>query len=151
MIWGCITLYGPGHLHRIEGIMDAPKYVNILKSSLIDTLHDFNVKPQAIYFQQDNDPKHTSKLTKAYLASKKIDTLNWPPNSPDMSSIKNAWNYLDHILHLRNPLPQKVEQLWAALEEEWGKLGEAYITKLYYSIPDCVAALMAAKGGATHY
>jgi hypothetical protein len=68
-----------------------------------------------------------------------------------MSSIKNAWNYLDHILHLRNPLPQKVEQLWAALEEEWGKLGEAYITKLYYSIPDCVAALMAAKGGATHY
>ena len=104
MVWGCITPYGLGHLHHIEGIMDAAKYVNILKSSLLGTLHDFGIKPQAIYFQQNNDPKHTSKLAKAYLTLKNIDVLNWPPSSPDMSPIENAWDHLDHMVHLCNPL-----------------------------------------------
>jgi len=151
MVWGCITPYGPGRLHRIEGIMDAPKFVNILNSSLIGTLHDFGIKPRAIYFQQDNDPKHTSKLAKAYLASKHIDVLDWPPSSPDMSPIENAWDHLDHMVRLHNPLPQNIEQLWAALQEEWQKLDQAYITKLYHSIPDRVMALKVAKGGATRY
>jgi len=62
MVWGCITPYGVGHLHRIKGIMDAVKYVDILKSSLIGTLHYFGIKPHVIYFQQDNDLKHMSKL-----------------------------------------------------------------------------------------
>jgi hypothetical protein len=30
MVWGCITGQGMGRLHRIEGIMNGPGYVEIL-------------------------------------------------------------------------------------------------------------------------
>ena len=38
-------------------------------------------------FQQDNDPKHTSRLCKSYLTKKESDgvlrQMTWPPQSPD--------------------------------------------------------------------
>lgn len=151
MVWGCITPYGVGRLHRIEGIMDAVKYVGILKSSLLGSLQDFGIKPQAIYFQQDNDPKHTSKLAKQFLASKHIDVLDWPPSSPDMNPIENAWNHLDCMIRLRDPLPTNIDQLWVVLQEEWGKLDQTYIDKLYASLPKRVQALKKVKGCATRY
>jgi len=131
--------------------MDAVKYVDILKSSLIGTLHDFGIKPHAIYFQQDNDPKHMSKLAKDFLESKHIDILDWPPSFPDMSPIQNAWDHLDHRICLRDPLPTNLDQLWAALEEEWEKLDQKYIDKLYASLPNRVQALKKAKECTTRY
>jgi len=122
-----------------------------LKSSLIGTLHDFGIKPHTIYFQQDNDPKHMSKLAKDFLTSKHIDILDWLPSSPDMSPIRNVWDHLDHIICLQDPLPTNLDQLWAVLEEEWGKLDQKYIDKLYASLPNWVQALKKAKGCTTHY
>ena len=40
-------------------------------------------------FQHDNDPKHTSKVVKAYLSNAKFVVLDWPSQSPDLNPIEN--------------------------------------------------------------
>ena len=127
MVWGCITSYGVSRLHHIDGIMDGGKYITILNDNLLGTLCDYSVRPQAIYFQQDNDPKHTLKLTKAWFTSNHINVLAWPPNSPDMNIIENLWSHLEQMVHARNPLPHNRDELWEALQEEWMRIDKDYI------------------------
>ena len=151
MVWGCITPYGVGCLHHIDGIMDAGKYITILNDNLLGTLCEYGVRIWAIYFQQDNDPKHTSKLTKAWFASNHIDVLAWPPNSPNINIIKNLWSHLERMVHARNPLPCNCNELWEVLQEEWMRIDMDYITCLYDSILDQVDAIRKASGGETRY
>jgi len=42
-------------------------------------------------FQQDNDPKHTSHLAKAFLQENFLEILEWPSNSSDLNLIENFW------------------------------------------------------------
>ncbi|KAJ7460413.1 hypothetical protein B0H11DRAFT_1736650, partial [Mycena galericulata] len=64
---------------------------------------------------------------------------------PISNIIENAWNMLDTRVHRRNPLPRTEDQLWEALQEEWGNLEKEYPDNLYASIPDRVKAVKAAN------
>lgn len=151
MVWGVITPYGVGRLHRITERMDSDFYIGVLEESLLGTLKDYHIKRKDVYFQQDNDPKHTSKKTTEWLWTKKIDKLDWAPDSPDMNIIEHVWDYLDHMVRIRRPRPRNREELWLALLEEWNQIDLEYIRKLYESMPTRVAALSAAKGWYTNY
>ena len=62
MMWGCIFWEGVGYATRIEGKMNAQLYCSILEDELQQSLEFYDTTPDDIIFQQDNDPKHTSKL-----------------------------------------------------------------------------------------
>ena len=72
------------------------KYINILEGCMLpafNRLMQYNVR-RAI-FQQDGAPVHTSDETQAYLKTRGIEVLTpWPPQSPDLSPIENAWAIL---------------------------------------------------------
>ena len=41
-----------------------------------------------IIFQQDNNPKHTSKRAQKWFEEQEIKLLDWPAQSPDLSPIE---------------------------------------------------------------
>jgi hypothetical protein len=65
MVWGCISRKGPERLYRVDERMDGPKYCQILKDAFLEILQDLGLHQSNILFQQDNDPKHTSRVAKA--------------------------------------------------------------------------------------
>jgi transposase len=154
MVWGCVTGQGMGRIHRIEGIMCGPDYVEILNKSYLGTLKDLKLRQtgtSGVIFQQDNDPKHRSKVAEAWFQAKRVKRLPWPPSSPDMNIIEHVWDQLDALVRARNPLPRNKEELWVALQEEWANFPQAALDKLFESMPRRVAALLKARGGHTKY
>jgi hypothetical protein len=151
MVWGCVTAKGLGRIVRIEGNMDANLYTQILNDDVLGTLKDLDINKKDIYFQQDNDSKHTSKLAQAWFKKAKLDVFDWPACSPDMNIIENLWDYLERKVRTRSPLPRNRKEMWGALQEEWMSVEEDYIEKLFQSMPDRIQALLKAKGSWTKY
>ena len=50
---------------------------------------------QRWYFQQGNDPKHTSKTAKNWFTPNKVCIMDRPSQSSDLNPIENVWEELD--------------------------------------------------------
>ncbi len=61
MIWGCMGWNGVGKLIEVQGNMDAQQYCDILDDGVVESFEKLEVPEEHRVFQQDNDPKHTSK------------------------------------------------------------------------------------------
>ena len=58
--------------------MDAALYVQIMKKELLDSIKYYELDQEEVIFQQDNDPKHTSKLAMDALEELNLNVLEWP-------------------------------------------------------------------------
>ena len=68
-VWAGISSRGATGICIFEGTMDADRYIEILRQTLLPFLRE--VMP-VCRFMQDNDPKHTSKKVAAFLAAESI-------------------------------------------------------------------------------
>ena len=64
MVWGCMGWNRVGKLVEVQGKMNAEQYCQILKDDMEESFEKLEMKEEECYFQQDNDPKHTSKQAK---------------------------------------------------------------------------------------
>ena len=148
MVWGCFSYNGIGKLYRIHRIMDSAVYHMILRSQMFPSARDlFGESPWI--FQQDNDPKHTSRLIKSYLERKNVNVLQWPSQSPDLNPIENLWSRLEWNLKTRNC--NNEDHLMEILQDGWDHIDQDYMKKLIESMPNRCRAVIKARGRNTKY
>lgn len=151
MIWGCFTSQGVGYERLIQGTMNSHQYIKILEEEYLETLDFYNLQIQNSYFQHDNDPKHTSKMTQKWLSDHQIRVLQWPPQSPDLNPIEHLWSQVKKKLSEYPNLATSSEELWNRFVSEWRSIPVERCLKLIESMPDRIQAVLKAKGGHTKY
>ncbi|KAG2462973.1 TC1A transposase, partial [Polypterus senegalus] len=148
MLWGCFSAAGTGRLVRIKRKMTAAMYRDILDENLLQSALDLRLGRRFI-FQQDNDPKHTAKITKEWLQDNSVNVLEWRSQSPGLNLIEHLWRNLKMAEHRR--FPSNLMELERCCKEEWAKLAKDRCAKLVASYSKRLEAVIAAKGASTKY
>ncbi len=148
MLWGCFSAAGTGRLVAIEGKMNAAKYRDILDKNLLQSAQDLRLG-RRFTFQQDNDPKHTAKITKEWLHNNSVTVLEWPSQSPDLNPIEHLWRDLKMAVHQR--LPSNLTELERICKEEWQRIPKSRCEKLVASFPKRLMAVLNQKCASTKY
>ena len=81
-----LLVVGGEGLRFIEGIIDSTMYCDILKKNTVPSLRKLGRKA---VFEHDNDPKHTTKQTTAFLQKLKVKLMEWPSMSSDLNPIEH--------------------------------------------------------------
>ena len=139
MVWGCFGAGKVGDLYKVKGIFNKERHSLPCGQGLIRA---------NFLLQQDNDPKHTSKLCKNYLGKKQsagiLSVMEWPAQSPDLNPIELLWEQLDRMVHKKCPSSQS--NLWEVVQEAWGEFFSDYLNKLTARMPKVCKAVIAANG-----
>lgn len=151
MMWGCMSYYGVGYGCHVQDMMNAEVYCEILNTSFKDSIEYWNLSTSEIIFQQDNDPKHTSKLAKKWFEDEEITVLDWPAQSPDLNPIEHLWHHLKLKLSMYEKRATSIRELWERCDKEWNSITLEICRKYIDTIPARVKAVLKAKGGYTKY
>jgi hypothetical protein len=147
MAWGGISQKGKTPLFCFTDIMDGPFYVNILQSQLLPAAR--NMYRRRWRLQQDNDPKHTSRVAKEFIAENRICVIDWPSNSPDLNPIENMWQIIKNKVEKR--MPQNVDELTRFLIEEWEAIPQETVNNLVSSMKNRCELVLTNNGNRIPY
>ena len=94
-LWGCFSCNGLGRIYCFRENLKADLLCKIYKRCLLPTARDhFGRNATDWELQEDNDPKHMSRLAKQWRSNNSIQRIDWPFMSPDLNPIENIWKLL---------------------------------------------------------
>ena len=153
MIWGCMAYGRLGALVRIpKDQRTGSDYVRlVLGGPLWDFYSELYEARGMVAVMEDGAPIHRSMAAKDFHAAHCLEVLPHPAQSPDINPIEHVWKQLKTRINRREVRPKTLDELWVAIQEEWGKITVDFINKLVDGMPKHVEAVLKAKGGSTKY
>ena len=101
-------------------------------------------------FQQDNDPKQTSKLVKHRFETNQTKVMKWPAQSSDLNPIENLWKHIELPLKHKGPF-KNTDELYKAIEATWNEVTQEKIDKLIESMLKKCSKILKCRGYAINY
>ena len=143
-VWGGISSRGATSIVIFTGILIATRYTRILEAALVPFLSMYY--PDKHRFQQDNDPKHTSKWAKEYFKNKKINWWRTPPASPDLNPIENVWGAMKRYLwdYVK---PRSIQELKDGIKKFWLTLTPQRCQKYIHHLKKVIPKVIEEDGG----
>ena len=148
MIWGAMSSNGTAGLFFLPKgtTMNGARYLEMLQEKL--QLH--MVVHKCTTFMQDGAPCHGSKIVSEFLKKKKIKTIDWPGNSPDLNPIENVWSLLKN--KVADSQPTSAQEMETAIQLVWiHEITPEYCRNLVESMPRRLQAVLNNRGGHTKY
>ena len=145
MVWAGITLHGRTDLVFFNETLNAQNYRQyILARHLVPF-----IRANGGTFQQDKARPHVPLDNMDYLRCNNIDMLPWSALSADLSPVELLWDQLDRMVRKRQQQPQTLDQLHAALTEEWQNIPKLSIYRLIASMLHRCVVVIKNKGAFT--
>jgi transposase len=160
MIWAAIWGQNHSNVYFLDRDFESKKH-GYSAQSYIKVLEDNlrNIWESGLEFMQDNAPIHSAQKVQDWLKNHEIPVMTWPPYSPDLNPIENAWNKLKNTIYTIDPelknmkgKSEEVKQRFIiAIMNAWEALGDDYFEGLVRSMDTRVNAVLEAKGWYTRY
>ena len=119
MVWECMAATEVGNLVFIETTMKKEDYISIIQENVTPSIEKLGLRGNWMV-QQDNDPKHSSKIVKIWLLYRTPKVLDYSPQSPDLNPIELLWEFVDKKMRELNTSGK--DDLKVALQYEWTKI-----------------------------
>ncbi|KAG2209070.1 hypothetical protein INT46_003645 [Mucor plumbeus] len=153
LFWNLITAEEPEYGSTItEGDVNTDVYIDILLTSLLDTLEYCGLDRKSFRFQQDNATPHTSVPTKQWFKRQEFSLkliLDWPSQIPDLNPIEHDWNQLKRRLNAYPARATTIAELEDKIHQEWYKFTKEDCLKYIDSMPNRIKAVIRSKAGPT--
>lgn len=95
-------------------------------------------------FHQDNNPKHSAKLSQEFLESTGINWVKSPPRSHDLNPIELVWT--DLIQNVSKRLPKTIGQVVVAVKDYWKTLTPEKCSEFIDKLVDIVPKVLDRTG-----
>ena len=144
-VWGYFSSKGFGRIIRFRQNLDARCMCTIYKRGLLRTAHkQFGRDSTSWKLQEDNDPKHMSKLANNWKEGEKIERIDWPSMFSDLVPIENVWQSLK--MKLRKNNFTNYQSLVSAIKREWKGLPQELAIRLVDSMKNRIFEVVESDG-----
>jgi len=153
MVWGafCGELKSPLYVVPPGTTLDSEKYTkNVLDPLLIPFWHQTCEVYGWSTVVEDGAPGHQKYAIQCRKLNN-LETLPWPPQSPDLNLIEALWADMETELGQIYERATNTDDLILMLHAAWGNINSERLLKLVDSMPARLAAVIAAEGNATPY
>jgi hypothetical protein len=132
-----------------SGTLDSEHYLKIIEQALVPYIDRLGI--QNPIFMQDNVSIHKTRRVTAFLEENSMTVLKWPPNSPDLNPIENAWNLLKRKLAEKGTFPTTKSELVARALAAWSTITPQICFNLCHSLEHRMVAVEKSKGKPINY
>ena len=143
-VWAGISRRGATRIAIFTGFMNSEGYQQILDQYLPPFVRD--EYPAGHRLWQDNDPKHVSKATVAWMAQNDVNHWPTPPESPDINPIERVWAALKYYIG-RRVKPLNKGELTQGIRDFWNTVDKTMCNNCINHTPEAARLITLYKGG----
>ena len=128
-------------------IITVPRLVEIYKKTLLPS--SSLLFEENWFLQEDNDPKHRSRLAKNWRELNNVNRIDFPSYSPDHNPIENLWRVMKYKVAKFHP--QTKAQLIYSIHLVWKTFSKKIAQNLINSMPNRINTVIQRKGDSIDY